>query len=256
MESKNIELIISETIDEVSNYLDHEFKKSEYREKRLKQPKSYVAKLIWWNECNIKKYIYILIYLNKILDEARKNSFDIYRKKEYIKLFFGKVNCIEKIERVYNLLSDNDSQEFFEYIIKYRLAYTFIGEEANYLYPVATIGKLESNIVDNLKIEKFKKNIFRVKNYYINSAEDVISGTWYEGQYHYKDICEPRRGDVVISCGAYMGETSIWFADKVGSQGKIYAIEPTYKSYKIAKNNVKRNRLDNRVFLYNLVVRP
>lgn len=71
----------------------------------------------------------------------------------------------------------------------------------------------------------------------------MLTGTWIEGQYHYTDICIPNNGDVVISCGAFMGETTIWFADKVGRNGKVYSFEPTEYTYNVAIRNVINNSL-------------
>lgn len=237
------ECLIEESIEEISNYLDAKYEKKIQDYNKDGKAISFIENLLWWNKKRkISKIIYNLINIQEIMKEAFEYTYDIYKKKEYMKVFFGRKD-IELYEQLYELLNDNDSRFLFDYIVKYRCAYLFIGTEAITLYPLKMINCLVSNQKDNVIAKKIARNKYKVKNYEILTTEEGIEGSWIEGQYHYKDICIPRKGNVVISCGAFMGETAIWFADKVGEDGIVYTFEPTNESYRFVKNNIQKNNL-------------
>lgn len=241
---RHIDSLINETLDEVALYLHSQHEKNIYRENEYGQPRSYIAKLLWWNPYKkISKRLYNLFHLKAVMEEAYKFSYDVYRKKEYVKCFLGKDNKISDLEQVYLLMQDNDSRTIFDYIIKSRVAYIVLGEEAIVLYPLKMIENLKGSTKDGTLGTKIGKNRYKIKGYLIETTFDLLTGTWIEGQYHYTDICIPNNGDVVISCGAFMGETTIWFADKVGRNGKVYSFEPTEYTYNVAIRNVINNSL-------------
>ena len=53
----------------------------------------------------------------------------------------------------------------------------------------------------------------------------------------------PRKGDVVIDCGAHIGNCAILFSRCVGKRGLVVALEPFLESYQILKN---RSQASNR----------
>jgi FkbM family methyltransferase len=61
----------------------------------------------------------------------------------------------------------------------------------------------------------------------------------------YDKYCEIRSGDLVIDCGAYVGEFTIQAAKNVGERGLVLAFEPNPSSFCFCKANVDRNRIDN-----------
>lgn len=229
-----VENLIHKTLEEICLYLEKQYDELVIKKNKLGEPKSHIEKLLWWNRRKkISKLIYILMHLKPIMQEAYNFSYDIYRKRGYINDFFKFENNIDKYNNVYSYLSDEDSKKLFDYLLKLRIAYTFVGEEANKIFPIDIIKDIEGNRVDGVAPQKVKGNLYKVKNYLIKTTQGVIFGAWYEGQYFYKNICCPQKGDVVLSCGAFMGETSIWFADKVGASGKVYAFEPAKGMYQL-----------------------
>jgi len=44
-------------------------------------------------------------------------------------------------------------------------------------------------------------------------------------QYRYKDMIKAERGDCVFDCGACYGDTSLYFANLIGAEGKVLAFE-------------------------------
>jgi len=71
----------------------------------------------------------------------------------------------------------------------------------------------------------------------------------------YKNIREPRctsfiknfvnRDDICVDIGANIGYYALIEAKLVGPQGKIYAIEPVEKNFKILKKNIEFNKYEN-----------
>jgi FkbM family methyltransferase len=70
-------------------------------------------------------------------------------------------------------------------------------------------------------------------------------------QYEIKRIgFEVKHGDHVLDCGACAGETSIYFANKVGETGKIFAFEAVEENIKAFERNTEYNpRLQSRIQL-------
>jgi FkbM family methyltransferase len=48
-------------------------------------------------------------------------------------------------------------------------------------------------------------------------------------------------GDIVIDCGAFIGVTSLLFAERAGKTGKVIAIEPQGNNYNLLQNTAKLN---------------
>jgi FkbM family methyltransferase len=55
----------------------------------------------------------------------------------------------------------------------------------------------------------------------------------------------PKKGEIVIDCGAWKGHFSILASRVVGKQGKVFAIEPQYDMYIKLQERAKRLRLSN-----------
>ena len=67
---------------------------------------------------------------------------------------------------------------------------------------------------------------------------DIID-TWILESYRLENVCEVKEGDVVLDCGAYTGNTSIYFSKKVGETGHVYGFEPSREIYAKYNNNTK-----------------
>jgi FkbM family methyltransferase len=59
------------------------------------------------------------------------------------------------------------------------------------------------------------------------------------------DQFNPKRGDTVVDVGAHIGLYSLIAAKRVGSSGKVVAIEPDPENFKILKKNILLNQLSN-----------
>lgn len=58
-------------------------------------------------------------------------------------------------------------------------------------------------------------------------------------------VFDIRLGDIILDCGAFHGDMSLYFSKKVGRNGKIYSIEAHPDNVDVLKYNIKRYRLYN-----------
>jgi FkbM family methyltransferase len=58
----------------------------------------------------------------------------------------------------------------------------------------------------------------------------------------------PKQGDIVIDVGANIGKYTINSGNLVGSDGKVYAFEPSNRPFELLCKSIKENRLENIVF--------
>ena len=73
-------------------------------------------------------------------------------------------------------------------------------------------------------------------------AEQFIMNL-YERRYSIK------KGDVVVSIGASVGTNTLVFSKKVGSKGKVIAIEPDMNRLKYLEKNIRINKLENNIII-------
>lgn len=77
--------------------------------------------------------------------------------------------------------------------------------------------------------------------------------TWILEGYAYKDICSANEGDIVIDGGAFTGNTALYFSEKVGCSGKVYAFEASPNTYDKLKKGIEICR-DNNISAYNMAL--
>lgn len=93
----------------------------------------------------------------------------------------------------------------------------------------------------------YKNNYFQFRfktGFAINSYDDIfydLENTLdgYLADYKLKE------GDVIVDCGAYAGEFTLYAAIAVGNTGKVIAFEPDSQNYERLVNNIKLNNLTN-----------
>ncbi len=130
-----------------------------------------------------------------------------------------------------------------------------------YTFPEGVIKNLLRNLKNKIKckyynykhgykIAKYTENCFtfNVRNYDLKFKEDclaelLISNNGYFSQYY------PKKEDIIIDGGAYIGSFSIICAKLVGSKGRVYAYEPDTENSKALKINIELNNLNNVVVI-------
>ena len=134
---------------------------------------------------------------------------------------------IQNITKVYNLLKDYKSK------ITYLL--TWLSRIHNDASLISIFRQ------DNTHLTTYN-NVLEYKNYKIykltkECAEELVS------ELYVTDKIYPKEGDTVFDIGGYKGDTAIYFADKVGPNGKVYVFEPTWANFNDLTYNVNVNNM-------------
>ena len=93
------------------------------------------------------------------------------------------------------------------------------------------------------KLLKFKVPKYNYKFYCRPNKDDIKIMTMHE-----VDIIErftPKQGDIVIDIGAHMGRYTIISSKRVGTEGKVVAIEAHPGNFEMLNRNIKLNQLTN-----------
>ena len=172
--------------------------------------------------------------------------------------YFGKLSSVqflksasrnpESFDEIYNLLADEASKATFNWYVKYRTAFAFIGEEAYELFPPEITREAWDDMEKRLKHKS--EGTFEIEGFTVQANPFELVGTFRVQQYRYGTIVEPKLGDIVFDIGAYVGDTALWFSKAVGPQGKVYAFEPEPSNFEKLKANLERNKVTNVIPLH------
>ncbi len=64
--------------------------------------------------------------------------------------------------------------------------------------------------------------------------------TWLLESYALKGFCEAEPGDTVLDCGTFTGNTSLYFSQKVGSNGRVYGFEASPSTFARYAENMRK----------------
>jgi len=141
--------------------------------------------------------------------------------------YFGKLSSMQflrsatcgpaSFDEIYDLLADEASKAAFDWYVKYRTAYAFIGEEAYELFTPEITREAWEDM--EKRIRRAANHVYKVDEFTIEGTAAELVGTFILQQYRYDSIVEPKLGDVVFDIGAYVGDTALWFSKAVGPQG-------------------------------------
>jgi FkbM family methyltransferase len=156
----------------------------------------------------------------------------------------------ERLQKLYDILSDDYSKRMLVQLITYRI----LGKVKVKLSTNTTDYWLKYKAIEKLKNEKeqldIKFNNWHLNMYDIQSLGMPIklyirpSGVLHEfilEQYKYKDKVMAEKGDVVFDAGACWGDTALYFANRVGSEGKVYSFEFIPGNCSIFQQNLNLN---------------
>jgi len=174
---------------------------------------------------------------------AQKFSANYFGKLSSVQFFKCANRTPESFDEIYNLLADEVSKGVFDWYVRYRTAYAFIGEEAYELF-TPEITREAWNDMEKTLLHK-STGAFEIEGFTIHANPFELVGTFIVQQYRYDSIVEPKLGDVVFDIGAYVGDTALWFSKAVGPQGKVYAFEPEPRNFEKLKANLERNKVTN-----------
>ncbi len=116
----------------------------------------------------------------------------------------------------------------------------------SFLYKVIKFLRLGNPVSLKISVPKYNyKVLCPIKK------EEIMHMTIRED--HIIEHFTPKQGDVVVDIGAHMGRYTIIGAKRVGTKGKIVAIEANPSNFEMLNRNIKLNRLTNIISLNNAV---
>jgi len=149
----------------------------------------------------------------------------------------------EKFDEVYNILSDEDSKSTFDWFMKFRVSYAFVGEAAKFVFPPRISHDEFINKVSGIKLDH--NGFVNLGDYRFLSNPLAVAGSWLFEQYNLKGLCGVSSGDYVVDGGAFKGETAFWFLSK--GAGKVYAFEGDSISFEVLSKNVSFDRVEDKI---------
>jgi|ERR671920_258822 FkbM family methyltransferase len=95
----------------------------------------------------------------------------------------------------------------------------------------------------NSSLLKFKVPKYNHELYCRVNKDDFIVMTRHEDEIIERFL--PKQGDIVVDIGAHIGLYTIMSSKRVGSNGKVVAIEPDPSNFEMLNRNIKLNQLTN-----------
>lgn len=146
-----------------------------------------------------------------------------------------------EFDAVYDALSGEDSHRIFDWLISYRTALAFVGQDAGEVVHGMMSMDEWQKVLDRT-VGSLVGGAFYVDGVKVDSGLPEVATTFFLEQYRLGGVVEPRAGDVVLDCGAYKGETTLWFARQVGTGGRVIAFEPAAQNADALRQNLIANQ--------------
>lgn len=173
----------------------------------------------------------------------------------YEKMFLGTIGKVYKIhphlndlELFYSLLNDEQSKSLLVKLIAYRI----LGHKKTRL-PLSTpaywngIKDLEkvsekTDILDGyIKLVDLHSKGLPIKLFFTpKGAHTTFTVEQYKYQSERKTI-SAEKGDIVLDLGGCYGDTALYFAHKLNSEGKVYSFEFIPSNLKVFRKNLEMN---------------
>ena len=144
-------------------------------------------------------------------------------------------------DAAYAALSDDESRRTFDWFISYRTALAYLGEDADEIVPGAMSAATWQTVLQRAG-RTFVDGAYHVSGLSVDSGLAEVATTFLLEQYRLNGVVEPQIGDVVLDCGAYRGETALWFAQRVGESGIVIAFEPVVRNVEGLRRNLLANQ--------------
>lgn len=158
------------------------------------------------------------------------------------------------VNKVYSLIGNMNSKHTFIWLLKQRMSFALVGNISEIIYPHTLINSLSNNRTSSkrfITVNRKSYSILKIMDYEIICPRKSIESfydTWVREQYFLSRIFNPAGSSIVISAGAFVGETSIWLSRNLGKKGKVFAFEPAKEYFDILKLNIINNNLSNTIY--------
>lgn len=167
------------------------------------------------------------------LDEKDKIKYENFIKSNF--------HIILKSNIMYKKLSIKDKDIYLKWLLFYHGKIDFFVKE--------NIQKHNDDLKYLNDIFSKKEDVYSLKNigFDINLVSDsfIISSTilyeFYLKQYKYSDETYLKEGDIILDCGAFIGDTALLFAHDTNYNCNIHSFELSDGNIEIFKKNIKAN---------------
>ena len=180
----------------------------------------------------------------------RSTIFDVESSEKNFTWYF--LN-LQRIYNAYSALTDNTSKRLYLHLLAFRL-----GGHLSVKIPVEFSESKKDNLWSNYqKFEYSTTSEIKIQgNNTIRHFDFEYEGTRYladvthlkhylhRKQYFFnrnKVSIEPKNGDVILDCGACLGDTAVVFGNTVGKKGKVFAFDPVDTHLKVLRYNAEQN---------------
>lgn len=161
---------------------------------------------------------------------------------------FARTFILERagIDALYSSLTDDASKLSLDRYISYRFSLPLFYDAKQYSSYALNTGYL---------LEKYRAQdgvwVPSLKGADNNIIDIVIAQTFIAKQYMFDNSTLVSTGDTILDCGCFLGETAIYFAKLCGESGRVYTFEPDKTYFEAARENIKRNGLENNAEVVN-----
>ena len=164
--------------------------------------------------------------ITRIRDHGWNGQFHLNVFMDYLVNF----DVLEKARRTF-YSHDAHSLRIFDWRIQHLVTHDFYGFPLPY--------ELENTPFSNAAWKELEKQAQAMtsgfaKNDYLLDRID----TWILESYTLPGRCEAQAGDIVLDCGAYTGNTTLYFSRKTGPGGHVYGFEAAGDSFSHYIENV------------------
>jgi FkbM family methyltransferase len=148
---------------------------------------------------------------------------------------FSEPDHLVTIDTVREYFTDETSRNVFDWFCQYRIVEGYFGAKYADLLPNAPY-----------PAEAWAEIVKKAEAAGLPSLEgdDLFDRMeiWLLEAYALKNLCEVAEGDVVFDCGAFTGNSCLYFAQKAGPRGRVYGFEPIPSLFEQLKKNMAATR--------------
>jgi FkbM family methyltransferase len=153
-------------------------------------------------------------------------------------------NCFEHFSKymfLYDLLNDEKSRENFKRVLKYRFSRSFLTKpfpphDEKFFY------ECEQKRLNMVK--DYEKLLSNNRGGYVLYETFVLEGYTYFDK-NGGEVCGVSAGDVVLDCGAFIGDFGVYAADRTNNNVKVFAFEPSPGTYNALRENIEKYNYSN-----------
>lgn len=155
------------------------------------------------------------------------------------------------LDRLFERLVDEDSRRVMHWFVRYRLAYALVGPMAERLYPPWDAFDIAPEVGTWIDARTWTRD---GQEYILDGPFDEVrrqvAYSLARDQYRLPGTVDARPGDHVVDAGACYGDTTVWYAKRVGPQGRVYAFEAMPANQAILQRNIDYNHAADNVRVF------